>query len=346
MRRRINFKIAIPAFAAGLLLVFAVVGALGANDSGTVARQLGINSSTDTDSATLPGAATDFTEESKVADASGAGAATSSEAAPTPTQGQQLVRTGDLALLLERDRLLATLDEITELTQRMSGYIVSSSVGSDSSTTYSSTDTPTLGESAADRQVETTDGVVPNQAWVTIRVPESEFEDAVKRLSKLGEVQSVATSATDVTSQVVDLEAQLRHARAVERRLLRFLGETETIREMLTVQDRLDAAQLTIEQLEAQLKSMKETTTYGTLRIVLNEKGTPQAGQIDSSDTFAGVFWNSLTLLGRGARLTALAATAALPFVVSFGAMGLIAWFVVRRLRARRRQQARPPAVA
>ena len=122
--------------------------------------------------------------------------------------------------------------------------------------------------------------------------------------------------------------------RAVERRLLRFLAETDTIREMLAVQDRIDTVQLTIEQLEAQLKSLNETTSYGRSPSLSSRSGTPQPAQIDDSDTFAGVFWNSLTLLGRGARLTALAMTAALPFLIVLGGLGLAR--VVRRTAAAR----------
>jgi len=167
----------------------------------------------------------------------------------------------------------------------------------------------------------------------------------VKRFTALGDVQSVSTSSDDVTSQYVDLQARLRHYRAVERRLVRFLAATDNVNQMLAVQDRIDNVQLTIEQLSAQLKSLRETTTYGTLSIFLREKGVPQAGAIDPSDTFTGTLLHSIKVLGHGARVTGLVLTALLPFVVVFGGIGLVVWYVAHRVRRGRRQPAQQPSL-
>ena len=168
------------------------------------------------------------------------------------------------------------------------------------------------------------------------------FDATIKRFAGLGEVESVSTSSEDVTSQFVDLQARLTHQRAVEARLVRFLAQTTTINEMLAVQDRIDKVQLEIEQLSAQLKSLRETTTYGTLSIFLREKGVPQAAATDPTDTFSGTLLHSIKVLGHGARVTGLVLTALLPFVVVFGGIGLVAWFVARRVRRGRRQPAQP----
>ncbi len=342
MRRTVNLKIVIPCVVVGLLVLFAAVGALGAGFGGTsltLDRSPGVG-----DGGTSPSktANTDTMAEDGRASEAGAGSAGGGVDAaipPTePTPAHYLVRNGDLSLLIGRGTLLTTVDRIGAMTAEMDGYIMSSSIGA-SSGGYPPVQPQPLAEDTSTQAPDSTlsPAVAPDQAWVTLRVPEGRFEAAMKRFATLGEVQRITSSSDDVTAQHVDLQAQLRHYRAVERRLLRFLAATDTIREMLAVQDRIDTVQLTIEQLEAQLKSLNETTSYGTLAISLLEKGTPQTGQIDSSDTFGGVFWNSLTLLGRGAHLTALAITAALPFLVVLGGLGLAAWYAARRLRGRRR---------
>lgn len=338
MRRRVNLKIVIPSVVVGLLVLFAVVGALSAGFGG---RSPGLDRSSTgaslSKTATSDAATQDASESEAVAGSAGDGvAAAVSPGEPTPNH--YLVRNGDLSLLIGRGTLLAAVDRIGAMTAEMDGYIMSSSVGTSSGGYPPDQPQPLAEEKTAQTPVPTlSSAVAPNQAWMTLRVPEGRFEAAMKRLATLGEVQRITSSSDDVTAQHVDLQAQLRHYRAVERRLLRFLAATDTIREMLAVQDRIDTVQLTIEQLEAQLKSLNETTSYGTIAISLLEKGAPQAGQIDSSDTFGGVFWNSLTLLGRGAHLTALAITAALPFLIVLGGLGLAAWYAARRLRGRRR---------
>ena len=47
-------------------------------------------------------------------------------------------------------------------------------------------------------------------------------------------------------------------------------------------------------------------------------------------------------LLSRGVRVTALVLTALLPFIVVFGVIGVVAWYVVRRVRRSRRQATEP----
>ena len=91
----------------------------------------------------------------------------------------------------------------------------------------------------------------------------------------------------------MDLQARLRHYRAVERRLVGFLQETTTVNQMLAVQDRIDEVQLTIEELTAQLKSLRETTTFGTLSVFVSEKDATPA-TIAASNTFGGTFRNSI----------------------------------------------------
>jgi len=180
-------------------------------------------------------------------------------------------------------------------------------------------------------------------ASLVVRVPEQLFDTAIKRFSRIGDVQSASTSSEDVTSQYVDLRARLRHYRAVERRLLAFLQQTTTVNQMLAVQDRIDKVQLTIEELTAQLKSLHETTAYGTLSVYITEKDSTPAA-IHASDSFGGTFWNSVRLLGNGARVTALALTALAPFVVVLGGVAAAVWYVVRRRRNRRQAAPGLPA--
>ena len=258
-----------------------------------------------------------------------------------------LVRTGDLSLLVARGTLFATVDRIKSMTTAVNGYVMSSAVGSQDTSTGTSEpmplDTTVSSDGAMKSSVPAAQG--NPYASLVVRVPEQFFDAAIKRFSKLGDVQSVTTSSEDVTSQFVDLQARLTHYRAVERRLVAFLSQTTTVSQMLAVQDRIDKVQLTIEELTAQLKSMQETTTYGTLSVYVSEKDhTPVA--IHASSTFGGTLRNSIDLLGRGARVTALVVTAMLPWLVLFGAIGAVAWYVVRRVRRSRRQAAQPSAPA
>lgn len=311
----------------GLLAVVGAVAAIawvGAVEDGRVAgSDVGMATEAGGPAAGAPGE----TASGQAADDSDVSGAVPAAGSAAP---HSLVRSGDLVLLIARSTLPATMSRIATMTAEMDGYLMSSSMGGGTA----AYDRPAASDAEQTRAPTT--GATPTQAWLTLRVPQARFDSALTQFSALGEVQRVSTSSEDVSEQYVDLRARLRHHRAIERRLLRFLAATGTIREMLLVQDRLDTVQLTMEQLEAQLTSLSERATYATLTLSLQEKDVPEAGEIDQSDTFAGVLTTSLRLLTRGARLLALGLTAALPWLAVAAAVGLAVWYALRWWRRRR----------
>ena len=348
MTRKVKIMIAVPLAMVAVVALFAVVGLVSRGGSSAD------SSADDSGVATMSsdGAVMESVPEPVMgSDAGTAGKSTSGgttdgqdfAAAVPPASAPSahyLLRTGDLSLLVKRGALLPAVDRIKSMTTAMGGYVMSSALGSQGTGPI---EPMPLGDPVvSDGSIERPATVLNDPyASLVVRVPEQFFETAIKRFSRLGDVQSVSTSSEDVTSQYVDLRARLRHYRAVERRLVGFLQETTTVNQMLAVQDRIDQVQLTIEELTAQLKSLRETTTYGTLSVFVAEKdATPAA--IHASNTFGGTFWNSVDLLGHGARVTALVLTALLPFIVVFGVIGGVVWMVVRRLRRSRRQTAQP----
>ena len=346
MGRRPRLRVLIPAVAIGLLVVFALVGVLSRGGLPGVASRPApdrASATLGTSGGPVAGEAVQGVDAGTASKSAGGDVA----AAVPPASvfsAHHLLRTGDLSLLVARGTLLSTVDRITAMALGMGGYVMSSALGSESPGMPGPVEPLPLDAEtvpSANDKPATTIGADPYAA-LTVRVPESSFDAALKRFAALGEVQSVSTSSEDVTSQYVDLQARLRHYGAVERRLVRFLAATDNVNQMLAVQDRIDNVQLTIEQLSAQFKSLREVTTYGTLSIFLREKGVPQASAIDPSDTFTGTLLRSIKVLGHGARVTGLMLTALLPFVVVFGGIGLVVWYIAHRARRGRRQPAQP----
>jgi hypothetical protein len=288
------------------------------------------------------GTVTGEAQVAKAEDAAAGGTAQTDIALAVPPasaySAHHLIRTGDLSLLVAKGTLLSTVDRITSLTTAAGGYVLSSAIGSDYGAPVP------LAEDGAPVDGVSTLTTVPDgsspYATLTVRVPERLFDATLKRFAQLGKVESVSTSSEDVTGQFVDLQARLRHLRAVEARLVSFLDKADTISQTLAVQDRIDKVQLETEQLSAQMKSLREQTTYGTLSVFLHEKGG--AAVAAASPGFWDTLQGSLGLLGEGARVTGLFLTALLPFVLVFGGLGLAIWYVVRRVRRARRRPVQP----
>jgi hypothetical protein len=258
-----------------------------------------------------------------------------------PNFGRSLIRNGDITLIVDKGSLGPIVNRVITLTGGMRGYIVSTYVGT--------SDGPTPYPIPVDSQSGTTSSIaVPDlpagdpYASITVRVPARSFDAAVARFSSLGKVTQMTTSSDDVTSQVIDLRARLRHYQAVEERLLSFLARATTVSETLQVQDRIDRTQLTIEQLQGELKQVDQQVAYSMISITATEHAVHAKATVGTS-TFTGSFWHSLKVIGHGARVTFVALGAVLPFAVLLTALCAVTLLLGRRW-ARNRPQPLPPS--
>ena len=110
------------------------------------------------------------------------------EALPSTEEERMIVRNGDMSLVVED--VVSARDEIAQLAVRSNGYVVSSQIS---------------GEEQDMR------------GWISIRVPDEEFEQALTELRELAvRVTSESTDSRDVTEEYVDLQSRLRNAEATE----------------------------------------------------------------------------------------------------------------------------------
>jgi len=108
-------------------------------------------------------------------------------------------------------------------------------------------------------------------ASLTIRVPSSRFGDALQALKSLdGEIQTSGVSAQDVTDQFVDLQARLTAKQAEEQRYIAILNRANTIDEILKVDASLGSVRTQIEQLTAQINSIKGRTEFSTISMSIS----------------------------------------------------------------------------
>jgi len=127
-------------------------------------------------------------------------------------------------------------------------------------------------------------------ATLTIRVPATRFDDALSALKKLdGEVIASNVSARDVTDQLVDLQARITAAQAVEARYIQLLAAAKTVDEMLRVESTLANTRTQIEQLQAQQKTLTNQVAYSTISLQVSSVpviGTDPKPVWDPSKTF------------------------------------------------------------
>lgn len=108
-------------------------------------------------------------------------------------------------------------------------------------------------------------------ASMQIRVPQEQLETSLDFLAKLGTVQRRTLTAEDVTDQLVDNEARLRNLRKQESTLLKIMERSGSVGDVLKVANELSNVRQNIEQLDAQLKSLRSRVAYSTITLTLEE---------------------------------------------------------------------------
>jgi hypothetical protein len=145
-------------------------------------------------------------------------------------------------ITLESDEVSKRFEDVGNLAASYGGFIASSSFGN-----------------SGDEQT----------ASITIRVPAQSYQSVLSELRRFGDVKGEQSSASDVTEEYTDLDSRLRNLRGIEAQYLEFLTRAMTIDEILTVQDRLNATRLEIEQVQGRINLLDNQADLATITIHL-----------------------------------------------------------------------------
>lgn len=143
--------------------------------------------------------------------------------------GRKIIRTSSLEMVVQHPAEAA--NRIASIAEGLGGYIVSAADG---------------GEKA-------------KAAILTIRVPAAQFELARAEIRKIGvTVESEKIDTQDVTSQYVDQDATLRNLKAEEAQYLGILKQATTVKDMLSVSEKLSEVRGQIEQQQAEFNTLSQ----------------------------------------------------------------------------------------
>ena len=248
-----------------------------------------------------------------------AGDATTRSVAPAPTGGggfepgareRRIERSASLTIAAPGGRLDTIGDEVTAVTDRHGGFVLSSNLS-------------TGGDGA--------------RGSYDLRIPSARLQAALKDLAELGTVRSRTQSGRDVTRDHVTASDRLEAARAERRSLLRRLERAETDAEAESIRIRLDRNAGEIRGLRGQLRDLRLRTDYAAVAVTLEADGDSGSGAGGGSDDgFGAALDDALGSLEGALALTIRALGVALPLTLALGVLGLGA----AALRRRRRESA------
>jgi hypothetical protein len=180
-------------------------------------------------------------------------------------------------------------------------------------------------------------------ASVTYRLPVGRWNDALTALPKLGsKTLSEQTDTSDVSSQVVDLNARLDNLKATESALQAIMARASAIPDVIAVQSQLTETRGQIEQLTAQRDHFKDQAAMSTLTVTFQlpaKTVTSKATQDWTLGSQVDEAAAALVRIGQGlATMGVWAVIVVLP--VGFGVLVLLAILAIaRRVLGRRRNR-------
>jgi uncharacterized coiled-coil protein SlyX/acyl-coenzyme A thioesterase PaaI-like protein len=176
-------------------------------------------------------------------------------------------------------------------------------------------------------------------ASLTLRIPADRLQGVLDDLADLGRADEISTSTSDVTVLVADLESRIATQRGIIDRLNGMFGQAATIDDLITLETTIAQHQATLEDLEAQQRSVADQVSLSTLSLYLRSEA--EAPVEEPMDFLSGLAagWGAFVAFFSGL-LVALGVL--LPWLI---AAGLISAAIVLIVRGNRRRKAPKPVV-
>ena len=233
--------------------------------------------------------------------------------------GLKVIRDGRVELRVEPGTFGQISSQLRSIAQDLGGYIT-----------------------AGETYLQEIDDVAYTVGWLTLRIPEDRFDDALDRVDGLGERLSLNVSSQDVTEEYIDLEGRLRYWQTQEEFYTRLMAEATEIEDLVTIQTRMQDVLLNIEQIEGRLRYLDSRTSFSTLTVGLTE--VPGSTPIEEPDD-PGVLEEAIDQAGTVLLATIggliVGAAFALPFIL-LALVGLGLWMAVRSIRRRKPAETEP----
>jgi hypothetical protein len=185
-------------------------------------------------------------------------------------------------------------------------------------------------------QTETDKTGQPLRSRMVIRVPSEDFDEVMDALSKLKLTQlaSLTSSAEDVTTQVIDVQARIDVQQRSVDRVSELLGRAQSIRDIMRIESELSRRQADLDSLKQQQAYLADQTTLATIRVSIERK--PNAIPVEKKEAHTG-FLAGLESGWHGLKATLVAVLtivgAVLPFALVALLFGVPAWLLIRRTR-------------
>lgn len=191
----------------------------------------------------------------------------------------------------------------------------------------------------AEENTETDDEGRAQYARLVLRVPSSQFDEAMAALEKAGELRASQRSAQDVTTQVIDTDVRVRAQSASLRRVEALLARADTLQQVIWIESQLTDRQAELDSLKSQQAWLTDQTALSTITVDIELVPATEAEPASDRAGFLTGLRGGLDALEAATTAIATVVGALLPFAVVLLVLALPARLLLRRTLRRRGAQ-------
>jgi len=176
--------------------------------------------------------------------------------------------------------------------------------------------------------------------YLTIRIPTKDYRNFLKDLEGAGgNIRSTSMNVENITRTYNDQSIRIQALETQEQRLLEMMDKAETIKEMITVEDRLTEVQTELNQARTTLSVMDHDVAYSTINLNLQEVVRYSENKITQTfgERIVSAFSNSFADFRDFLEDLSIALIYLLPYLLLIAVIILIVGFFTRKGRAERR---------
>jgi len=275
---------------------------------------------------------------SAASDGGAAGAPTGAQRqlATVPVDGSKVIKTADLAVRLVVAPVPATADSAADATANTAARAAAIATATMS----------VRGIAAAAGGFQSSAEGGGSQMTISLRVPADQYDAVVDKVAALGELTKRTESSQDVTAELVDAASRIDTMTASVARVRALLGQAANIADVISIESELAAREADLESLQQQQAALTGRVAMSTVSLSLSaitDQSATTEPVTDDTGFVAGLRDGWAALVAFGGWIGG-AAGALLPFLPVLLAVGLLVWWIARRLRRRARRVDPSPA--
>ncbi|MEO7123288.1 MAG: DUF4349 domain-containing protein [Lacisediminihabitans sp.] len=227
-----------------------------------------------------------------------------------PSGVRQVIKTGSMTMTVKSPADAA--DKVADIVESAGGYL----------------------DSRTEHKAEDADG---GSAQLTVRIPSARLTATIDSIKKVGTLEDIEISSSDVTSQSQDLDARISALHTSVDRLQALMAKATSTQDLITIESALSERQGNLEAMESQKRDLENQVDLSTISVTLNSASTAKT-QLPGN-FFDGIITGWTALVGFFAGLVVVVGVL-LPWLIlgaaiAAGVLAVIRWRRKRTVRSK-----------